>query len=406
MASKVVHEHKQILNQLGVFKLTLTLVQLTVWAYYYILLYRETGSIQLILTDYLVFVIGISLGFIVMSLYIDRLGYLNSFRISSFAQILTLVLIFFLQDKIMDLFIVFAVLRGFSRGMYWPIDHTIQLKEVHGTERGKVLSLLQSAILLLNIIVPVMAGALITYTGSYDYTFIIGISILIGSIFIPFDFNKKTRSKVTTDEIRRILKMKNIGWFSLLCIFKGSLNSIMGIMFMIIPYILIGEEFGVGALTSVIGFFAVIAAWLDSKSNFKVRLRLGYFGYIIYSIFTVALAFVWTIPALVIRSLALAFTQSLSDPVGNDLDYRVREKILGEFQNESAIEMNMIVEILYIIGRVVIIGTVIVIFSIFFSEDNVDSAENIIRFVIGFVAPIHLLLFIAFDVLNRKVKVH
>ncbi len=276
---------------------------------------------------------------------------------------------------------------------------------MHGLERGRIISLLQSIVLLLQIVIPVLSGALITYTGGYDYTFLLGTFILIGSVFIPYSFNKKAKSKISSDEIVRVLKKKGIGIYSVLSIIQSAFNSLFAVLFMIIPYILIGEEFGVGALSSTIGFAAVLVAWLDSKPSFKVRIQLGYIGFIIYTIFTMFLAAVWTIPSLVIRSLALAFTQSVSAPALVDIDYRIREKILGEFQNESALEMNLIAETLYIFGRVIILGFVILFFSI--SNSNPEATpEELIRFLIGFLAPIHIIIFMAYDILNRRLRIH
>ncbi len=94
MESIEVKKHRQVISQFTLYKITGTLVNLVVWAYYYILLYKESGSIIVILTDYLVFLLSLFFGFISLTFYIDRLGYLTSFRISSIAQAATLIIIF------------------------------------------------------------------------------------------------------------------------------------------------------------------------------------------------------------------------------------------------------------------------------------------------------------------------
>ena len=405
MESKDVRNHKQVVNQLFIYKITGVLVGLIVWAYYYILLYKKTGSIQVLLLDFLIFMLAQFLGFLIFSFFVDKIGYLKSFRVSSIAHALTLGLILLFLNRLPELYVIFAVLRGISIGVYWPIDHSIYLKDLHGSERGKILSLIQSFILLLKIIIPALAGALISYSGNYNYTFVLGIALCVGSVFIPFSYNKKTRSKITSKEIVRILNMQNIGLYSLISIFKGAINSMIIILFMIIPYILIGEEFGVGTLYSFVGFLAAIIAWINSNSSFNVRLRLGYLGASINAVFTLFLSIVWTIPALVIRSFAMAFTQSVSVPIKDELDYRIKEKILKEFQNESAIEMNIIVETFYLIGRIIAIAFLIIIFTISSEHDNLNYVDNTLRLIIAVTGVLQLVSFISFVFLNKKIKI-
>lgn len=405
MNSKALRNHKQIINQFILFKLTHILIGIVIWGYYYILLFRETGSLQVILTDSLIYGVSLTVGFITMSFYIDKLGYLNAFRVSSLLHALSLFLVYLFLPELGSLYLVFAIVRGFSHGLFWPIDHAIKLKEIHGPARGKMFSIVESIALLMRMVVPVLAGALITLSDGYELSFLLGTGIALSSIFIPFTHNKKTRSQITSSEIVRILNRKYFNSFAFLTILHASTEILLSVSFTLIPFILLGKEFDVGALTSVVGFVAVLAAWFDSNFSFKSRLRLGYLGYTVYVILTMILSLAWSIPILVIRSLGISFTQSVGTPVKLEIDYKIRDKILGDFEDESALEFNLITEILTLIGRVVALGSVIVVIG-YLNHTGITSVESLLRILIFVFAPFTLIHFLAIDILNRKIKVH
>jgi hypothetical protein len=294
------------------------------------------------------------------------------------------------------LFPFFAIIRGFSRGVYWPADNAYTLKEMHGMDRGRVISILQSMALILNIIIPVLVGALITFSEDYRYVFILGAVLFFSSIVIPFSYSKKTRSSIRTKEIQYIFKRPHFNKFALTSATYAGFLSIFEILFLIVPFLLLEEEFSVGILGSVIGVAAALTAWLDSKTTLKQRIQLGFAGYIIYASTTMILGLIWTVPVLFMRSVGLAFTNSVGSPARDDLDFRVRENILGSYNDESALEMNIVVELVYLLGRIFCIGTCIVLFSI--------HEMDLVRILLIVCPPIFLLSYTAYVYLLNKTK--
>lgn len=403
MNSNALKNHAQLLSQFITFKTVMILTNLIVWSYYYILLFEETGSFSILLLENLIYLIGLGIGFFICTFFIDRTGYLASFKFSAILQAISMLLILAYIHDLATLFPLFAVIRGLGHGWYWPIEHLFNLKELHGAGRGRLISLMESLNLMLQIVVPILAGALISFTNGYQMTFAVGGIIYLATLFLPFDYNQKSNSRISSKEITAILKMKNFIPFALLSFLMAGSMSLFNVMWLIIPYLLLKEEFSVGVLGSIVGLIAALTAWMDSKFSFKTRLNLGYFGFVIYTVFTFLMGLMWSIPFLVFRSMAVAFTNSVGTPARADLDYRIREKILKDYKNESALEMNMIVEIIYTLARIVFLTAFILIFS---AEDTMAQSEEKLKVLVILFSPIMLFVYGGFVWLNAKTKVY
>ncbi|MCA9386759.1 MFS transporter [Candidatus Dojkabacteria bacterium] len=402
MISETLKKHKQLLNQFITFRTAMVLTNLIVWSYYYILLFQETGSIFTLMLEYMIFMLGLYVGFVICTFFLDRVGYLFSFRFSSLLQALSMFLILAYINDLAVLFPLFAIIRGIGHGWYWPIEHSFNLKEMQSKERGQVISLMEGINLLLQIAIPALAGALISFSGGYQMTFLVGGIIYLVTIFIPFNYNQRAVSKISAYEISSILQNKHFIPFAFISFVMTGVMSLYGVLWLIIPYILLKEEFGVGILASIVGLVAAITAWMDSKYSLKTRIQLGYIGFFIYSFSTFLMAVVWTVPFLVLRSMALAFTNSVGTPARSDLDYRIREKILKDFKNESTLEMNLIVESIYAFSRIVFLTIFILIFG---SIQDMSIAEEQIRLLVMIFAPIMFFVYGGFVWLYKKVKV-
>ncbi|MCA9381594.1 MFS transporter [Candidatus Dojkabacteria bacterium] len=403
MISEALRNHKQLLNQFVTFRTAMVLTSLIVWSYYYILLFQETGSIFTLMLEYLLFMLGLYVGFVVCTFFLDRTGYLMSFKISSLLQALSMFLILAYIKDLPVLFPIFAIIRGIGHGWYWPIEHSFNLKEMHGHERGQIISLMEGINLLLQIAVPALAGALISFTEGYEMTFLVGGIIYLGTLFIPFNYNQKAVSKIRGSEITAILKRDYFFIFAFLSFVMTGVTSLYGVLWLIIPYLLLKEEFGVGILASIVGLIAATTAWMDSKYSLRTRTQLGYVGFFIYSFFTFLMAIVWTIPFLVLRSMALAFTNSVGTPARSDIDYRIREKLLRDFKDESALEMNLVVETIYAFSRIVFLTIFILIFG---GIHDMQVAEETVRLLVMIFAPVMFFVYGGFVWLYGKIKVH
>ncbi len=391
---------KNMLPQFFGHSMALYLGEFIAWAYYYIVLYQLSGNFSVLLREFVFYMIGIWIGFVISSFTLDKFGYLKLFRTASFVQGISMLITAMLLPNILSVFTFIALFRGMGRGLYWPAHHSFKLKEVTGADRAVLINTLQSVILLLGIVIPVLAGALLSYTNNFQYSlFVAAISFFVISL-IPFKVNKRARSRISSIEITRIISHRYFKRFALLHFVNDGFTQLIHILFLIIPYILIGNTFGVGVLTSFIGVAAAISALTERKKPLESRVKLGYFSFSLHFILTAFLSIFWSIPVLIVRSMGLPIMSSLGFTVREDLDYRIREKILGDFTHESTIEMNLVVETIFLFSRV-IIGLIFLAILEFLKEDSYEF----LRICIFVASLVILICFHCFKKFNENFKI-
>jgi YQGE family putative transporter len=390
--------YKQLTHQYFSFKLLVSSTDLIVWSYYTILLFRETNSFSVIAFENLIFFISLWVGSIIASFYIDRLGYLRSYKVSFFMGLITLILLLVLNKNLGSLYILFAIFRGLAQGFYWSVEHAINLKEFQGLSRERAIYTAQSFIQILKIVVPIVVGAIIIYFGGYSAIFFIGIGVNLIALCIPFNYNKKPASRIHIEEITSILKSPYLKTYALYTGYFSGIASLYGVFFTIIPFILLGNEFNVGVLSSLIGICVALIALWERRISSKNKIRGGYIGYTIYILATIVLTVVWTVPILIMRTLLVSFSTVLGDSAFQDLNYKVREKILGSSKKESATEMNLITETIILISRIFALTIFILIIS------TIEDPTNTIRLIAGLLCSYPLISFVGYVRLNKKIN--
>lgn len=371
---------------------------IVIWSYYYILLYNQTGSLLVLFQEALFCYIGTWIGYVMGTIVLDRFGYLKSYKTIAVFHILLYLAIIIFINQLAFYYIIFALLRGFTSGLYWPTDHAYSLREMQGSRRGQIINITIGLSQLLHIILPVLVGAFLTYTKAYEGIFIIGIILYTTLLLFPFTYNKKIRSKISSQEITDIIKTPYFKYFFISKFLQGGFMGLFMVFFSIIPYLLIGDELGVGGLASAVAFIGAIVTYFDRNLKFTTKIFLGYIGSFIYMFFTVLLGVFWTSAMVVIRSVGLTFTTSFRDTVQEDIDFRMRELLLGNKKNESTFEMNLLIETALVLGR----ASILIVCIILFNSSSVFSNETELRILISVLSPYLLALFIFNTWLYKK----
>ncbi len=388
--------HLQLVYQFITFKTGLLISEILVWSFYYITLYQITGKLYVLMIDAVLWFAGIWIGFLIATMYVDKIGYLLTYRISFIAQAAVFIFVTLSLNEIAVIYPIIALIRGISRGFAFAPHHSIGLREIQGNERSSTILLSGSIDQVLSIILPVLAGSLLTVTNDFRSLTLLCIAVYIVLIFAPFRYNKQPRTKLRFSEISKILRKKYIKRFVFLHLIISIESTLFFALFLIIPYLLIQNEFQVGVLLGFIGLFAAAAGLYERVLEDKSRVLNGYWVSIIYSALTAALALVWSIPLLVARSIALAFNKTLVDTVKADCDYKIRENLLAEDSTESGLEMNVLIETTYLVGRVTGFMFLVVLLVTF--EGN---EEAVVRAFLLIAAPFSIITYTALNFLKR-----
>ncbi len=363
---------QSLFHEFYFFKSSFIIATFFVYAYFPIFLYKYSNSFTIIVIDSIVFYLTAWIGFIIGSFIIEKLGYVSTFRLSFFLQAVATTFVLFNSENILNLFILFGILRGLPRGMFWSVNHIYVLKEFNQSERNLSINIIESLGHIFNIVFPVLTGALITLSGNYNLSFIIGIAILLITSVAPFNYNKKPKSQITSNEIMQIIKHPLFSKFSFITIIHQGIESLTLLTFTIIPFLFIGNEFGIGILATGINIFAALLLFTRRKNKIDKDVKLGYLGHLIYTISNLMLIFAWIFEVYVLRNIISIVGNVLTENIKQKMEFSLREKILAHNKNSSSIEMNLVMETLYFIGRMVAASTYLVCLVVF----NIDLVTS------------------------------
>lgn len=389
----------KLINEFYFFRIVFQISTYFMYTFYLILLYKQSNDIRILVIDSIIFYVGMWVGFIFGSFAIQRVGYVHTFRLAYFFSAMAGLAIAISIPQITLLFPLLTLFRGFGRGIFWPVNHIYTVKEFNETERGSIISIVTSTNLLLDIVFPLLVGSLIASTGDYSLVYVIGSTILLTALFLRFGYNKRPNASITSGEITNILKDRLFTKFGILTI----LNELFMIMYvltmLVLPFIITRSEGDVGAILSIVNLVAAITAFSQRKK--KVRKNIGFakFGYVFGILGALILFTMWNTLGIAISMIFFILAISLSAPLEEKLVIYVKGKILDKQKNQSTIELNMIMETLYLIGRLIGLTIFLLAFSI---SSNIENVFRIFVFIISIWSCINIYTLIKIAKSNKK----
>lgn len=344
------------------FLTTFQLVNIAIWSYYPILLYKQLRSIDAIVQDNIFLYSGIIIGFLFFSFILDRFGYAKISRVSFILLSLTSFVIFLFIGNIAEYYRIFALLIGIGHGSYWTIFHSFTLSKFDKKGRSKLMNEVYGWMLIISVVAPILSGYALTATGRYDLLFLSASAIYLFAAILPRDLGSESRTKFRGSEITAILKEKVFNRYFFTMFYHTSTGSVMDAMFKVIPFIMLGTELKVGALFSVVAVMTGVFSILSRNWNEKRKRLVALDSFILHGGTNLALAISWTTPFLILRQITQSIAQGFAIPVFDSIDYSIRED-LTKGKEESAIEMNLVSEGIYFISRLTGLIILLIIFE-------------------------------------------
>lgn len=378
---------QEFTSQLTFFKtFTLYIPDAIVWGYLAIMLYKQTNSLALLFVERLIFVLGIYAGFVVISFFLDKIGYLITYRLSLLMNLLAIFFLLVFRNNLEYTFAIISIMHGLSRGIYWPVEHTVNTRNISGKQRSSLINKLTALNLIIIITLPVLAGLLIESRGEYDLLLLIALCTNLFALFIPFKNNFKEITNLRTSEIRKLVRKKVFKRFAFTQSLLGSFQTLHTSVFLIVPFLFLQSELGVGLLVSSMGLIAAFTSFAERNIPDKHKVVFGYISHILWASASFLLVIFWNPVILVIQSVLNAFNIALGLSIRANEDYKIRENILGDDLKESSAEMNLIVETIYLFSRVFVFGLLLIVIS-----SNIESLDTFLRIIIP-ISPVLMLL--------------
>lgn len=362
----LIEKHKQEFSRQFYFFQTVFIITGTIcWSYFIYLLIRSSNNdYRVIFLNFGAVAIGQLLGLIISALFLGRLGYLKTFRIHNIILFIVTVLTLLSLPHLTQVYIILALLRGFGYGFFWLANNVYSQREIFGLRRGRLLSILNATGVILGIVLPILAGATISFAG-YPWIFIIAAAVYLIGIIYPWKYNKVPKDTFRPAELKNFYRKPQFKQWSVFVILNEMSSDQRMIIITALPFLFIGNEFDIGILTSGLGLLAALLIIMHRNDEIRKKIHFGYTGAYLVALSTTFLSFVWNLPAFVFRSIVANFGFAYYSPVETDLGFRVKESVMGEFTQESANEMQVYVETLLTIARVSNMVLAIVLFYVF-----------------------------------------
>lgn len=402
MKSKYIKHKEELKHQYLIFMSAIIIVKLLAWNFFSILVYQITDNLAEVVLIQLIHYISLWVGIIITSFSIDRFGYLVFYRLSTLLGAFTLFLAVLLFENLEPYLVLISLLQGLMGGFFWPVIHNTLQKDIHGLQRSSIISIRSSLELIYNFLIPVLSGALIVYTNSYQLSFGLGATILLVAAFTPFKYNKKGKSGIHSYEVTRILNHKKFSQYALLVLLMGGFFTLQTQLFSIVPFLILESELAVGALASFSGLLTAIIIFKQRKMKFSHKIITALIMRYIDITVKVVLAILWNPIGLIIKSTTMSIFNPYFQNATSELHYRSREKLLGGFNNQSTTEMVLIVETIYFLSRVLCLGG----FYLILVQFQVEQLESIVILAIPITSTVLAITFHFFKNFEKKFRIH
>lgn len=365
----------QVIAQSVLYRSTLTIGNLIAWSFIPILIYKRMGEISPIFLNAIVYFLGIWLTFIISSFLMEKIGILRAYRLSFFIQGIAALAYALAIDSFVQYYLILSFISGLGEGFFWPIFNYFRLNEVTGSTRTAFINSMQSLGIILGILIPVFAGALIDFSDTFFYSFALVAVLYFITASFPFTFNRDMTSKISFQEIKTLLSKTRFQVYQFFALIGIALREIITWSFAIIPFLLLQSEFGVGVLNSAIGIVAAIAIFVAKSKSLQQRLNFAFVSLWLQLLVNTVFVVFWSTPVLFFRSLLSQFLNPFISTARSDLKLNITEKILGKSKEESAIELNLVNETVILAARLLGLGGMFVILESF----SVEQAESVIK---------------------------
>jgi hypothetical protein len=325
--------------------------------FYWVLLFRATGNLTVILVEPIIYFAAFTFsGALVYLLVAPRTTfyqlYISAFTLTAITAIITVVIF----DQIASLFWLLAILRGLTRAVFWVANDLAELSEMESTKRGRQINLFTSINLLMDITVPVFIGFIIVNAnpnlGYENYKIIILIGAIISCLMVLIlPRNNKRIQFDGSFKFNQYLKNKAFRYFAGVLFFRGGITTSYEMVFRLLPFLIILNEFNLGIFMAAISVVGSIFIFILRNIPVEKQDRFTLSGLGLITLSNILLIFNFNFVFLTIRSAFNSIGETLYNP--NFLKYtiKIKEKFMNKFKADP-IEVTFLSEIFQGLGRV------------------------------------------------------
>ncbi|MEA1926240.1 MAG: MFS transporter [Patescibacteria group bacterium] len=219
--------------------------------------------------------------------FLNKFGFRRSLQTSMFLGALYYLELYFLNERTAPYIIpLLLVTITLWRMLYWIPYHVDFAKFSDKKNRGKEVGVIESALSVIGIAAPVVAGFIISKFG-YNALFVLGIIIYLSSV-IPLLTIPRTRERFSwsyAETFRQFFRKENR--FEVFAFIASGAESAVGVVIwpIFIFQVLNGNFLRIGAITSlVVGVIVLLQLFAGKYTDKKVKEKVLKFGSVFYAL--------------------------------------------------------------------------------------------------------------------------
>ncbi|MFQ6752023.1 MAG: MFS transporter [Clostridia bacterium] len=208
--------------------------------------------------------------YFLFSFWVDKSNRIWVYRVANIIEVCFVILTIFRGEDIAKLVVLAGTLNGISHGAYYASYNVLRQEMVSRNSTDKVSVVLAILGKIINVICPILLGALIeisTFSSVAVYVLVISLVQITLSFFIRSkkpensEFNIKKYFKRLKEKPKIFNKIKQI---YIICVFYGCLSTV-SILLNINIMMQFGSSFSLGAVTSIFSLVSIIVLILTRK---------------------------------------------------------------------------------------------------------------------------------------------
>lgn len=292
--------------------------------------------------------------------YIDSNNVIKLYRISLFANFITVTILLILKEQIINYIHIFALLQSFAISLYYATYENITCS-INKNNSFKIYFSIDSLLSnLISIIAPLYLGILIEKF-SYTMAFVVLLVITIGCFILSLFLNKEKVKceKINISRYLKSIKNKEIYIKTLIQNFFDGFNTWgpVGVLTTVIIYSQISNEAIIGGINSVSNVMGVLASLfcikIINKKNFKkIVIPITILIFIITIPISIKFSLLLVCFYIILNQISIVIT----DINGNSLTYELFNEITEErCQNDYLWNIQFIFDIGRIVGYSIVL---------------------------------------------------
>ncbi|MDR0462147.1 MAG: MFS transporter [Christensenellaceae bacterium] len=325
------------------------------------LLFITGGNIAMVATYNLVFYVGLFVFYVLLSYFVKRVSSVWCIRAGVFFQVVTISLICIFNDKLTDLYLVFAAVSGIAAGTFWIGYNSFMANTMGGTKMLRFQAYSNIASATAKIILPFTLGAIITYVKFVVAAYVaFGIGLVLVGFTLLMQIDKSSKGRLSFIRHFKLIKTEKLGRpvaLNFLMQFIRTLYAGTGLCVIVLLSLYFKDSFSIGYLGSIFSALSIIVliSYRLIKSR-KIKNNIFLAASIMAFGLTLGLLFKVDKVTIILFQLASAVMLIVPNIEFGKLQYDVMKE-LGHPKEST--ESLVVVELAFFIGRITTMSLII-----------------------------------------------